>query len=395
MSKIITDKNKIKELLERGVAEVIETKTLEQKLRSGKVLIVKLGIDPTSPNLHLGRSIPLLKLRDFQLLGHQIVFVVGDFTAVIGDTSDKDSERPMLSPAEIKKNLQTYIKQAAKIIDIKKAKIVYNSQWLKKLTYEEIGEQANVFSLAEFSNRENIKKRTLAGKRVSLREVLYPLMQGYDSVRLKADIELGGTDQRFNLLAGRQLQLHYQQKPQDILMTNLVEGTDGRKMSSSWGNTINLTDSSKDMFGKVMSLKDESIITYFIHCTRVSLNEVDKYQKQMAQGANPRDIKIKLAKALVMFYFNTKIADQEEQAFIEQFSKGNVPDDVATFSATSNTKVLEVLVKSGTVSSNSEARRLLKQQAIKVNQKKISDENFGLTSGDIIQIGKRKFLKIK
>lgn len=390
MSKIITDKNKIKELLERGVAEVIETKTLEQKLRSGKPLTVKLGIDPTSPNLHLGRSIPLLKLRDFQLLGHQIVFVVGDFTAVIGDTSDKDSERPMLSPAEIKKNLQTYIEQAAKIIDIKKAKIVYNSQWLKKLTYEEIGEQANVFSLAEFSNRENIKKRTQAGKRISLREVLYPLMQGYDSVRLKADIELGGTDQRFNLLAGRQLQLHYGQKPQDILMTNLVEGTDGRKMSSSWGNTINLTDNSKDMFGKVMSLKDESIITYFIHCTRVSLSEVDKYKKQLTQGVNPRDIKIMLAKALVTFYFDAKTADKEEQDFVKQFSHKLTPESVEQISVPAMDKtILYVLVRAGLVSSKTEGRRKLLEKAVSINGARVTDEKFIVNSGDVIRMGKK------
>src|SRR3989344_4782534 len=205
MKKPIIDERKIEELLSRGVEEVIEKSSLEKKLKSGKVLRVKLGIDPTSPKLHLGRSIPLLKMRDFQELGHQLVFIVGDFTGVIGDTSDKDSERPMLSPEQIRKNMKDYVKQASRVIDIRKSEVHYNSKWLKKLTYDKIGEQADQFSLAEFNARENIKKRLAEGKRVSLREVLYPLMQGYDSVAIKADVEIGGTDQRFNLLAGRQL----------------------------------------------------------------------------------------------------------------------------------------------------------------------------------------------
>ncbi|HLD27626.1 MAG TPA: tyrosine--tRNA ligase, partial [Patescibacteria group bacterium] len=268
MSNIITDSAKIKELLERGVDEVIDKDSLAKELATGRRLRVKLGIDPTSPRLHLGRSIPLLKLKDFQELGHQIIFIVGDFTGVIGDTSDKDSERPMLSPALIKQNMKDYVRQAGKIINLKKCEIKYNSQWLKKLTYDKTGEQADQFSLAEFMARENIKKRLDEGRRVSLREVLYPLMQGYDSVAIRADVELGGTDQRFNLLAGRRLQEYFGQKPQNILMTPLMEGTDGRKMSSSWGNTIDLTDEPAEMFGKVMSITDDLIIKYFTLATR-------------------------------------------------------------------------------------------------------------------------------
>ena len=273
--------------------------------------------------------------------------------------------------------------------------VKYNSKWLSKLNFADILEISTHFTVPRLLERDMFQERLREGKTVHLHEFLYPVMQAYDSLAMDVDGEVGGNDQTFNMLAGRDLVRDVKNKEKFVLTGKLLTDNCGKKMGKTEGNMIAFCDSSEDMFGKVMSLKDESIITYFIHCTRVSLNEVDKYQKQMAQGANPRDIKIKLAKALVMFYFNTKIADQEEQAFIEQFSKGNVPDDVATFSATSNTKVLEVLVKSGTVSSNSEARRLLKQQAIKVNQKKISDENFGLTSGDIIQIGKRKFLKIK
>ena len=215
--KIITDEDKINELLSRGVEEVIELEDLKKKLKSGERLRVKLGIDPTSPNIHIGRAVPILKLKDFQDLGHQIVFIVGDFTGVIGDTSDKESERPMLGEEEIQQNLKNYIDQVAKIIDIKKCEVHYNSEWLEKLNYKEIGKQADSFSLNEFSSRENIKKRLDEGKRVSLRELLYPLMQGYDSVAIKADVEIGGTDQRFNLLAGRELQRSYGQEPQNIL----------------------------------------------------------------------------------------------------------------------------------------------------------------------------------
>src|ERR1035437_6652152 len=231
----------IEELLTRGVSEIIGKKELEDKLHLGKPLRIKLGIDPTSPNLHLGRSIPLLKLRDFQKLGHIVVFIIGDFTGIIGDTSDQDAERPMLTKEIIDENQKTYFEQVGKIIDLSKAEFHHNSDWLEKLTYREIGEQADCFSVSDFVARENIAKRLEEGKRVSLREVLYPLMQGYDSVAIKADIELGGNDQRFNLLAGRKLQEKYGQEPQSIIMGPLIEGLDGRKMSSSWGNTINVS----------------------------------------------------------------------------------------------------------------------------------------------------------
>jgi tyrosyl-tRNA synthetase len=395
---VITDSKKIEELVTRGVAETIDQKSLLARLRSGKVLRVKLGIDPTSPHLHLGRSIPLLKLRDFQQLGHKIVFIVGDFTAVIGDTSDKDSERPMLTTAQVKSNLKTYLQQAGKIIDLKKAEIRYNSEWFGKLTYAQIGEQANVFSLAEFMARENISKRYKEGKRISLREILYPLMQGYDSVMVKADVELGGTDQRFNLLAGRQLQQHYNQKPQDLIMNNLIEGLDGRKMSSSWGNTINLTDSAKDIFGKIMRLRDESIITYLVHCTRVPMSEVEQQKKALSQGTNPRDIKLFLAEQLVTFYYDTKTAKAERDSFLHQFSDRQMPTDIPLKKLVNLTGPFpDKLYSLGLTTSKSEARRLLEQGAVKINGDKIIfDKGYTveLKIGDVIQVGKRKFIKL-
>jgi tyrosyl-tRNA synthetase len=393
-SKFMIDIKKINELLTRGVEEVVDRENLEKKLSSGRKLRVKLGIDPTSPNIHLGRSIPLLKLRDFQDLGHQIVFIIGDFTGIIGDTSDKNSERPMLSSEAIQNNLTTYIEQAAKIIDVKKAEIHYNSSWLKDLKYLDIGEQANIFSLNEFISRDNISRRLQDGKRISLRELLYPLMQGYDSVQVKADVEIGGTDQRFNLLTGRDMQRHYQQEAQDIITNPLIEGLDGRKMSSSFGNTVNLFDEPNEMFGKIMSLQDELIIKYFILLTRVDMLVIKDYESKLQSGLNPRDLKIQLAEELVKMYHSEDASKAAKEYFINTFSKKEIPDEVLEFKP-QDYNIVAILVESKLVSSKSEARRLLEQGGIKIDAKVCSDLNAVLNSGTILQKGKLKFLKIK
>lgn len=387
----------IKTLLTRSVVEVIEKNHLEKSLKSGRKLRIKFGIDPTSPNIHIGRAVPLFKLRDFQELGHKIVLIIGDFTGVIGDTSDKDSERPMLTEKEVKQNLKSYIQQAEKVIDIKKCEVRYNSEWLGKLDYHEIGKQADVFSLNEFISRENIKKRLDVGKRISLRELLYPLMQGYDSVAIKADVEIGGTDQRFNLLAGRELQRYYGQEPQDIIINPLIEGLDGRKMSSSWGNTINLFDSANEMFGKVMSLKDEMIIKYFTLTTRVSMAEIEKYQKELTAGNNPRDHKMKLAFEIVRFYHSENDAKKAQEYFIKIFSKKETPDTMPILKLASHrTSAIDAVVKTG-VKSKSEARRLLQQGAVEINEqvKKDPQEILFFHQGDTVKIGKRRFFRIE
>ena len=280
----------VAELLSRGVSEVIDREHLEQRLRSGEKLRVKLGIDPTSPNIHIGRAVLLWKLRAFQDLGHTAVFIVGDATGIVGDASDKETERPMLTHEQVKANMEGYFDQAFKILDRQKTETHYNSEWLSKLGFEELARMANLFGLHEFSSREVIARRMKAGQRVSFHELLYPLMQGYDSVAVKADLELGGTDQRFNLLTGRRIQPMYKQEPQDILMTDLLEGVDGRKMSSSWGNVINIVDEPSDMYGKVMSVKDELMKKYFALCTRVPLTEVEEVLK-----GHPKKAKIPLA----------------------------------------------------------------------------------------------------
>lgn len=389
---IHTDEKKIDELLTRGVDEVIHAEVLKKKLLSGKQLRVKLGIDPTSANLHLGRSIPLLKLRDFQELGHQVVFIVGDFTGIIGDTSDKDSERPMLTREVVEENKKTYLAQVAKILDIDAVEFRYNSEWLEKLTYREIGEHADLFSVSDFISRDNIKRRLDAGKRVSLRETLYPLMQGYDSVAVKADVELGGTDQRFNLLAGRTLQPHFGQEAQDILMTTLINGTDGRKMSSSWGNTINLLAPAIDMYGKVMSMQDAEILTYFTMCTRVPLIKVEEVREALHGDANPRDAKMELAFEITRMYHGEEGAKEGEEYFRETFQQKQVPEDVVEVC----TDYSEALVKAEVVASKTELRRLLEAGGVRDAEtgEKLTEMPVSVTEPMVLKIGKRRFVKL-
>lgn len=395
----MTKDEKIQNLLQKGVVEIIHKDHLLKALKGGKKLRVKLGIDPTSPNIHIGRAVVLWKLRAFQELGHQVVFIVGDFTGQIGDTSDKDAERPMLSEAEIKKNLKTYFEQAYKILDKKKTEVHYNSTWLKGLGFAEIGRLANMFGLHEFSSRENIAKRMNAGKRVSLRELLYPLMQGYDSVAVKADVELGGTDQRFNVLAGRTIQEGYGMKPQDILITQLIEGTDGRKMSSSWGNTINLTDAPDVMFGKAMSIPDTLMDTYFLLTANFSEKELKNVKKEIR---NPRDLKIKLASSLVEMYYDSSTATKAREGFIAQFSNKELPTEIPEQKVKAgNYSLVDLLVITKLTSSKGEARRLIAQNGVKLNQKVMNGELaekpivVANKNNLILQVGKRKFVKIK
>lgn len=384
---------KIEELLSRGVAEVIDREHLKAKLLAGEQLRVKLGIDPTSPNLHLGRSVPLLKLRDFQDLGCQVVFIVGDFTGQIGDTSDKDSERPMLSLEDVRQNMETYLAQAFKILDKEKTEIKHNSEWFEKMKLEEISTHADAFSVAEFISRENIKKRLDEGKRVSLREMLYPVFQGIDSLKVEAAVELGGTDQRFNLLAGRKLQSTWAKEPQDILMNNLILGTDGRKMSSSWGNTINLTDAPNDMFGKVMSIPDDLIESYLVHCTRVSMDEV----RQIGALPNPRDAKLRLAEEIVKLYHGDDEATKAVTYFVETFSKNQIPEQVPELKVSEGITLIEMMVAAHLATSKGEARRKVEQGGVSCDDQKLVDPNLALTAeyqNKVLKVGKKDFVKI-
>ncbi|MBI4136320.1 MAG: tyrosine--tRNA ligase [Candidatus Vogelbacteria bacterium] len=385
--------NKIEELLSRGVEEIIDRSNLKNKLASGKQLRIKLGIDPTSPNIHLGRSIPLLKLRDFQELGHKVILIIGDFTGLIGDISDKESERPMLAEEAVKENLKTYLEQVGKIIDVHQAEIRHNSGWLGKLGYLDIGRQADIFSLNVFISRENISRRLEDGRRVSLRELLYPLMQGYDSVEVRADVEIGGTDQRFNLLAGRDVQRLYGQEPQDILTNPLIEGLDGRKMSSSFGNTVNVFDSPNDMFWKIMSLQDGLIVKYFILLTRVEMKTINGYEESLRTGANPRDFKMKLAFEVVRMYHSEKEARVAEDYFVSTFSKKETPTDRQKFKP-NKYDIVSVLIETKIMPSKSEARRIIKQGGVKIDSLVIKDIHYVVRPGSVLQKGKIKFLEV-
>ena len=396
MKKVIVDEQKIDELLSRGVSEVIVRDDLKKKLMSGKRLRVKLGIDPTSPYIHIGRSIPLLKLRDFEELGHQVVLIVGDFTGLIGDTSDKDSERPMLDKKVIDQNKKSYFTQVAKIINTKKAELHYNSAWLSKLKYADIGAHADVFSVADFIARENIAKRLEKGTRVSLRELLYPLMQGFDSVAIKADVELGGTDQKFNVLAGRPLQEKYGQEPQNVILNPLINGLDGRKMSSSWGNVINLETEAPDMYGKVMSMADSEIVTYFNVVTRLPLALVREIESSLEAGMNPRDAKMKLAREIVRMYHGEKEAVSAEAAFVATFQDKGIPDDILEVHVSDSVSIADAFVRAEIVASKSELTRLLQAGGVRHAEsgEKIAAVSELKKGESVLKIGKRRFVKI-
>lgn len=394
---ISTDPKKIKELLSRGVDEIIGKEDIEKALLSGKQLRIKLGIDPTSPNLHLGRSIPLLKLRDFQDLGHRIVMIVGDFTGVVGDTSDKDSERPMLTEKQINENLKTYKKQLGKIINVSRVEFYFNSKWLKKLNFAQIGELASIFSVNQFISRELISKRLREGKRVSLHETLYPLMQGFDSVAVKADVELGGTDQKFNILAGRDIQKHFNQKEQSIILGPIIEGLDGRKMSSSWGNTINFLDTPENMYGKIMSMKDELVIKYFELLTRVSYDAIEEYKKLIKK--DPKKAKMALAETIVAMYHGQDEASEAENSWKKTFELGMIPDNVKQVKVHFKKPLVDILIEEGLVESKSEFKRLIEAGSIKIKlkqeERRIVDPNSLVEESADLRIGKKRFLKIE
>ncbi len=390
-----TNEAKIDELLSRGVEDVFVKESLKKKLMSGKVLRVKLGIDPTSVSIHLGRATLLHKLRKFQDLGHKAVLIVGDFTAQIGDPSDKLEKRPMLDSAKITENLKNYKETIGKIVNVERAEFVYNGDWLSKLGFAEICKLAETFSVQQMSARRNFKERFDKGEEVSLREFMYPLMQGYDSVAVQADIEIGGFDQLFNLKAGRVIQKQYSQSEQDVLTTQMLEGTDGRKMSSSWGNVISITDAPNDMFGKVMSLRDELITKYFLLCTNVSLSEIAEMEKSLAGGENPRNLKVCLAKEIVEIYHGSAFAEAAVINFENTFKKGGVPDDTQEVEVASGTALVEVLLIHGIVKSKTEFRRLVEEGAVsEVGGETIATADYVVTKNLTLKVGKKRFLKV-
>jgi len=390
----------IQDLITRGVENIIPNKqVLEKLLRSGKKLNIYLGIDPTAVNIHIGHAVPLRKLQKFAELGHHVTFLIGDFTALIGDTSDKDSERPVLTSQQIETNFQTYKKQASKVLDFSKISVRHNSEWLKKLSFEDIVKLTQHFSAGEFVGRELIKKRLTEGKKVGLHELLYPVMQGYDSYFMDTDIQLGGTDQTFNMQAGRILQKDLRNKESFIIANGFLSGTDGRKMSKTWGNAIWLTDEPKDMFGKVMSLKDELILQYFLLATNTSPDAIARIQKRLETKENPMVLKKELAQKIVSELHGEKEANVARDEFEKLFQKKSLADsDIPMFSTKQPVwKLIDLLVETKTATSKSEARRLIDQDAVEINGVGIKFQTTDVTikTNDIMKVGKRKFIKIQ
>ena len=412
MTHIITDEQAVDEVLSRGVVEIIQRDELREKMLSGQQLRVKLGIDPTSPNLHLGRSVPLLKLRDFMDLGHKAVLVIGDFTGTIGDTSDKDTERPMLEENLVEENGLAYINQLRTILteggrgqyfDDDRIEVRRNSDWLKGRSFGELIWYADMFSVADFIARDNIKRRLDAGKRVSLKETLYPIMQGFDSVHLEADVEIGGTDQRFNLLAGRTMQqkIHVVgqdvKKVQSIVMGPIINGLDGRKMSSSWGNTINFMDEPLDMYGKVMSMNDDMLIDYFTYFTRVPMGVIEGYQQDLATERNPMEIKHELASEIVRMYHDASAAAEARQSWVATFSGGGVPTGIEELPTTDYDMLSDVLIAGNIVTSKTDFRRLLDAGAIRLYHNDVFvslSEDTLPTLPATLKVGKKRFVRL-
>ncbi len=389
---------KIDELLTRGVTEVIVRESLEKALKSKKKLRIKYGIDPTGPKIHIGRAVPIWALRKFQDLGHTIVLIIGDFTAQIGDASDKTAERQILTLEDIKKNMETYKEQLGLILDMGKVELHYNSEWLNSMSSADLIREAMNFTVNQMIKRDNFYQRFEADKPIGLHEILYPLLQGYDSVAVKADVEIGGNDQLFNLMAGRTLQKKYGQKEQDIMTFELLMGTDARKMSTSYGNCIYIQDNPTEMFGKIMSINDELIITYMTLVTDLKLSEIEKIKKELEGGMNPRDAKIILGKALVERYYGKKVANEAAENFKNVFAKNELPEEIREAKILDKEwHLVELMLFIGMVPSKNEARRLITQGGVKIDGAVIGDINAQISPIDnmVIQIGKRNYVRIK
>lgn len=397
--KINTSPQKIKEILTRGVEEIIEKESLIKKLKSGKPLRIKFGVDPTAPELHLGNAVILWKLKEFQELGHTIIFIIGDFTAQIGDPTDKLTARKTLTEKEIKANMKTYKEQVGEILDLNKTKIIYNNRHLSKMKLAEIYRISQFFTVNQILERDMFQERRRAEKPIWLHEFMYPIFQAYDSVVVKADIEIGGNDQLFNMMAGRQLQPHFNQPPQDVITIKLLVGTDGkRKMSKSFGNYIGIQELANEQYGKIMSIPDESIIDYFELCAHLSLMEVEKIKKELkSKNFNPRDAKAKLAYEIVALYHGKPAAQKAEKEFNRIFKEKELPSEMPSIKITDkNINILDLLVKTKLASSKAEAKRLIEQKGVKIDDEIQEDwrKNILIKSVMIIQVGKRKFVKI-
>ena len=391
------------EIISKGTEEVIPLKDLRKKLEQSidenKPLIVKLGCDPSRPDLHIGHAVVLQKLRDFQDLGHQAILVIGDFTAMIGDPSERNKTRPQLTIDEAKVNAKSYIEQSKAVLDVKSLKVLFNSTWLNKMTFEDVIKMSSKYTVARMIERDDFTKRFESEIPISMHEFLYPLAQAMDSIEINADVELGGTDQKFNLLVGRDLQREYDQDPQIIITLPLLEGTDGvEKMSKSYDNYIAFDDSPEDMYGKLLSISDDMIKKYYklaVFADKDKLTSIDK--KLSDSSINPRDIKRDLARDLVSRYYDDNKAKKAEDAFDQIFIKKDIPDNIPTLTIDTDSNIIDVLVSQNLVSSKGEAKRLIAQNAVKIDGEVCSDPAHVLKKDSdelVIKVGKRRFLRV-
>jgi tyrosyl-tRNA synthetase len=388
------------EELARGSDEILPDKGLEAKLKKGKPLVVKAGFDPTAPDLHLGHTVLINKMRQFQEMGHEVVFLIGDFTGMIGDPSGKNATRPPLSPDEIKANAETYETQIYKILDAKATRIDFNSRWMGPMDAAGLVKLASHYTVARMLERDDFNKRYTSEQPISIHEFLYPIVQGYDSVALKADVELGGTDQKFNLLVGRQMQQDYGQEPQVVLTMPLLEGLDGvQKMSKSLGNYIGITEPAGEMFGKIMSVSDDLMWRYFELLSFRTLDDIAGLRKRVDDGLNPRDAKFELALEIVERFHDARAAQAAKEEFIARFREGAMPDEMPELSIPSRDGrlgIAHLLKEAGLVSSTSEAFRMIKQGAVRIDGVKVEDRGLEIDAGstNIYQVGKRKFSRV-
>ncbi|CAB5496336.1 Tyrosyl-tRNA synthetase (EC [Bathymodiolus thermophilus thioautotrophic gill symbiont] len=390
------DINQQLEIFQRGTDEILPLEELKDKLKRKKVLKIKAGFDPTAPDLHLGHTVLINKLKQLQDLGHEIQFLIGDFTAMIGDPTGKSKTRPPLSREQVQENAKSYTEQVFKILDKNKTTIVFNSQWMDKMTPMEFIQLASKQTVARMLERDDFSKRYKSGQAISTHEFLYPLVQGNDSVELASDVEIGGTDQKFNLLVGRELQKQAKQEQQVILTMPILEGLDGvQKMSKSLNNYIGIDDTPDDMFGKIMSISDVLMWRYFELLSFQSLTAIANLQQAMAQGKNPRDIKFILAEEIITRFHNADAAQQAQQNFIDRFSKNQIPDEMAEFTFDTGIKIANLLKDAGLCPSTSNAYQMIKQGGAKINGEKITDRNFEPKAGtEVYQVGKRKFARV-
>ncbi len=388
------------EIIKRGCDELLIESELVEKLKSGRPLRVKAGFDPTAPDLHLGHTVLINKLRQLQDLGHHIVFLIGDFTGMIGDPSGKNTTRPPLSRADVERNAETYKAQVFKILDVAKTEVVYNSAWMDRLSSADMIRLAATHTVARMLERDDFGKRYKANQPIAIHEFLYPLVQGYDSVALKADLELGGTDQKFNLLMGRELQKHYGQPPQCILTMPLLEGLDGvNKMSKSLGNTIGIIDSPQEIFGKLMSVSDELMWRYIELLSSAPLATLRQWKQEVDAGRNPRDIKVGFAQEIVARYYDPAAAQGALADFEARFKQGEIPADISAVDVCAGADgiaIANLLKDAGLTASTSEALRMITQGGVKLDGKKVSDKALRLARGAqvVVQVGKRKFARV-